>query len=76
MVAVVIAFPRIVTGNISEAAGAIKGSGADELRRQIEGPVKAPPPAAPDHGLTTGRSKRPSAPDAGAELERLLQARK
>src|SRR5512140_762920 len=36
MVAVVIAFPGVVTGNISQAVGAIKGSGAEELRRQIE----------------------------------------
>jgi len=74
MVAIVIAFPRIVTGNISEVAGAIKGSGADELRRQIEGPVKAPPPAAPTT-LDDRAKQAPSAPDAGAELERLLQGK-
>jgi tripartite ATP-independent transporter DctM subunit len=71
MVAIVIAFPRIVTGNISEAAGAIKGSGADELRRQIEGPLKgsaAPAPGGDD------KAKAPAKPeDAGAELERLLK---
>jgi len=74
MVAIVIAFPRIVTGNISEVAGAIKGSGADELRRQIEGPFKAPPPAAPTT-LDDRAKQAPSAPDAGAELERLLQGK-
>ena len=82
MVAIVIAFPRIVTGNISEAAGAIKGSGADELRRQIEGPQRGPAPSLPG---TSGRAtsppgsdkaKAPPEPkgeDAGAELERLLK---
>jgi hypothetical protein len=55
-------------------AGAIKGSGADELRRQIEGPVKAPPPAAPTT-LDDRAKQAPSAPDAGAELERLLQGK-
>jgi tripartite ATP-independent transporter DctM subunit len=67
MVAIVIAFPRIVTGNISEAAGAIKGSGAEELRRQIEGPFKAPPAAGEK------AKEAPKAEDAGAELERLLK---
>ena len=67
MIAVVIAFPRIVTGNISEAAGALKGSGAEELRRQIESDTKAP---------ATGAEKGKAAPkveDTGAELERLLK---
>jgi tripartite ATP-independent transporter DctM subunit len=74
MVSIVIAFPRIVTGNISEVAGAIKGSGADELRRQIEGPFKAAPPAAST--ASDDKAKQaPSAPDAGAELERLLQGK-
>ena len=76
MVAIVIAFPRIVTGNMSEVAGAIKGSGADELRRQIEGACsRRRRPAAPTKHLTTGRSKRPAPRDAGAELERLLQGK-
>jgi len=68
MVAVVIAFPRIVTGNISEAAGAIKGSGAEELRRQIEGPSRT----APSPPGTSPRAA-PKSEDAGAELERLLK---
>jgi hypothetical protein len=66
MVAIIIAFPRIVTGNISEAAGALKGSGAEELRRQIEGR------SAPARG--DGKSAAPpKSEDAGAELERLLK---
>jgi tripartite ATP-independent transporter DctM subunit len=68
MVAVVIAFPQVVTGNISEAAGAIKGSGAEELRRQIEGPVKG--------GTDKGEQNAPKSEDAGAELERLLKGGK
>jgi tripartite ATP-independent transporter DctM subunit len=76
MVAIVIAFPRIVTGNISEAAGAIKGSGADELRRQIEGPFKAPAPAAPTPAPGADQPKdAPKTEDAGAELERLLRGK-
>ena len=69
MVAIVIGFPRIVTGNVSEAAGAIKGSGAEELRRQIEGPLKAPPAA----GEKT--KEAPKTEDAGAELEQLLKGK-
>jgi len=70
MVAIVIAFPRIVTGNITLAPGALKGSGAEELRRQIEGPLTTPAkPGAP------GNAAEPpaKAEDAGAELERLLK---
>jgi TRAP-type mannitol/chloroaromatic compound transport system permease large subunit len=70
MVGIVIAFPRIVTGNVSEAAGAIKGSGAEELRRQIEGPQKAPGGVTPGGAKTAPPGK---AEDAGAELERLLK---
>jgi tripartite ATP-independent transporter DctM subunit len=69
MIAIVIAFPRIVTGNVSAAAGAIKGSGADELRRQIEGPFKSGPAPAPGKA----GEPAPKREDAGAELERLLK---
>ena len=65
MVAAVITFPGLVTGNISQAAGAIKGSAAEELRRQIEGPGKQKPS---DKGKAAPKSE-----DAGAELERLLR---
>jgi tripartite ATP-independent transporter DctM subunit len=69
MVAVIIAFPAIVTGNVSKASGAISGSGADELRRQIEAP-RAPPEK-------DSKSKEPAPPaeDTGSELERLLKQR-
>jgi tripartite ATP-independent transporter DctM subunit len=65
MVAIVIGFPGIVTGNISAAAGAIKGSGADELRRQIEAPRNP--------GGKTTAEPPVKGEDAGAELERLLK---
>ncbi|MCC6610329.1 MAG: TRAP transporter large permease subunit [Burkholderiales bacterium] len=60
MVAAVIAFPGMVTGNISAAAGALKGSGAEELRQQIEGGSKP---------------QAPGTEDTGAELERLLKGK-
>ncbi len=43
MVAVVIAFPGIVTSHVSKAAGAISGSSTEELRRQLGAPA-APVP--------------------------------
>jgi len=43
MIAIVIAFPGIVTSHVSKAAGAISGSGAEELRRQLGAPA-APVP--------------------------------
>jgi tripartite ATP-independent transporter DctM subunit len=69
MVAVVIAFPRIVTGNVHEAPGTLKGSGAEELRRQIEAPRgSAATPQGADPGKAPGKVE-----DPGAELERLLK---
>jgi tripartite ATP-independent transporter DctM subunit len=69
MVSLVIAFPRMVTGNITLAPGTLKGSGAEELRRQIEGPSTPPPLSG------AGKAAQPpaKAEDAGAELERLLK---
>ena len=43
MVAIVIAFPGIVTSHVSKAAGAISGSSTEELRRQLGAPA-APVP--------------------------------
>jgi tripartite ATP-independent transporter DctM subunit len=43
MIAVVIAFPGIVTSHVSKAAGAISGSSTEELRRQLGAPA-APAP--------------------------------
>jgi tripartite ATP-independent transporter DctM subunit len=67
MIAAVIAFPGMVTGNVSAATGAIKGSGADELQRQIGGP-----PAAPS--TTDAKKDTPSkSDDVGSELEKALK---
>ncbi len=68
MICLVIAFPGIVTGNISKAAGAISGSGADELRRQIEAPGA---PAA--KGAKPGEAPPSKSDDVGSELERALK---
>jgi tripartite ATP-independent transporter DctM subunit len=71
MVATIIAFPGIVTNNISAAPGAIKGSGADELRRQLTVPMPTPAPA-PAPGQDPGTA--PAQPgDPASELERLLK---
>jgi tripartite ATP-independent transporter DctM subunit len=69
MIAAVIIFPGMVTGNVSKAAGAIGGSGADELRRQLDAPA-APRPD------TKGRETPPppaKGDDVGSELERALK---
>ncbi len=65
MVTIVITFPGIVTGNVSKAAGALSGSGAEELRRQLE------LPAAPGQGKESGGT--PKSDDASAEIERMLK---
>ena len=65
MVATIIAFPGIVTANVVHAPGAIKGTGAEELRRQLE-------PAAP----VAPKGPVPQAPkseDPASELERQLR---
>jgi len=66
MVAAVIAFPGMVTGNITHVE-AVKGSGVDELRRQIESPTGILHPSGP------GAPAKPKSDDSGAELERLLK---
>jgi tripartite ATP-independent transporter DctM subunit len=71
MIAAVIAFPGMVTSQVSKAAGTIKGSGADELQRQLGGP-----PAAPTAGEAKGEAKKSSPKsegDLGSELEKALK---
>jgi len=68
MVAIVIAFPGIVTSHVSKAAGAIGGSASEELRRQLEAPSA---PAAPKEGAA-GADKD----DAAAQIERMLKQQK
>jgi TRAP-type mannitol/chloroaromatic compound transport system permease large subunit len=65
MVAVVIAFPGFVTSHVTKAASDVKGSGLEELQRQIGGPSSSEP--APGDAKPEGKD------DAGAELERLLK---
>jgi TRAP-type mannitol/chloroaromatic compound transport system permease large subunit len=69
MVAVVLAFPRIVTGNVSKAAGAISGSGADEIRRQLENPDNSSPPSGSGGASNSGEGKD----DAKSEIEKMLK---
>jgi tripartite ATP-independent transporter DctM subunit len=68
MVATVIAFPGIVTGNVSKAKGAIEGSSTDELRRQLDAP---PPAAAPGDASSPAKDE-----DSSAEIERMLKQQK
>ena len=68
MVAAIIAFPGIVTGNVVHAPGEIKGTGADELRRQLEGA-----PAAPVAPKAPGKEEAPKPDDGASELERQLK---
>jgi tripartite ATP-independent transporter DctM subunit len=63
MVAVVIAFPGFVTSHVTKATSDVKGTGLEELQRQIGGPQETP----------SGETKpEEGKDDAGAELERLL----
>ena len=68
MVTALIAFPQIVTSNVNHAPMEIKGSGADELRRQLTLPP--PKPA----GEKPGEEKAPE--DSASELERQLRGGK
>jgi tripartite ATP-independent transporter DctM subunit len=69
MVAIVIAFPGIVTSHVSKAAGAISGSGAEELRRQLDAPA-APGGAPKDDAESAGKD------DAAAQIDRMLKQQK
>ncbi|HTP63319.1 MAG TPA: TRAP transporter large permease subunit [Burkholderiales bacterium] len=61
MVTIVIAFPGIVTSHVSKAAGAIGGSAAEELRRQL--------------GAPAGAGEAPK-DDAAAQIDRMLKQEK
>jgi hypothetical protein len=67
MVATVIAFPNLVTGNVT-AAATVKGTGEEELRRQLEGAE----PSAPEKASPGER--KPD--DAASEIERALKQEK
>jgi tripartite ATP-independent transporter DctM subunit len=70
MIAAVIAFPGMVTSNISKAASDVKGTGQEELQRQIGG---SSVPTTP--GKKSDDAAKPTE-DAGAELERMLKQQK
>jgi tripartite ATP-independent transporter DctM subunit len=70
MVATIIAFPGIVTNNITAAPGAIKGSAFEELQRQIGGGAPSAPGAA---GTPKGGQAPQKADDAASEIERALR---
>jgi hypothetical protein len=72
MIATVIAFPGIVTSHVSKAPGAISGSGADELRRQLNLPAQPAPSTPADKGAKPGTAPKPGN-DPGAEIERMLK---
>jgi tripartite ATP-independent transporter DctM subunit len=73
MVAIVIAFPGIVTSHVSKAAGAISGTGADEIRRQLDMPaVPEAPASGPGDASKPGGGKD----DATSEIERMLNQQK
>jgi tripartite ATP-independent transporter DctM subunit len=70
MVAIIIAFPTLVTSHVT-AASTVKGTGAEELQRQIQ----EAEPVAPDSG------KAPASPDqksddSTSEIERALKEQK
>jgi len=76
MVAIVITFPGIVTGNVSKAKGAIEGSSVEEIRRQLD--IPAPPQAPPAAGEpgAAAAPKQPKSDDPAAEIERMLDQQK
>ena len=71
MVSLVIAFPGIVTGNISKVKGGISGSGADEIRRQLDTPVAPTESETPKPDA--GKDKEE---DPAAAIERMLKEQK
>jgi len=73
MVAIVIAFPGIVTSHVSKAKGEISGSGADELRRQLQLPG-TPDTAAPEPGAA--KKEGEAGEDPAAAIDRMLKQQK
>ena len=71
MVAIVIAFPGIVTSHVTQASSEVQGSGADELRRQLQAPAADAPPegGAPKPAEDAKDAKD----DPAAAIERMLR---
>ena len=76
MVAVVIAFPGIVTSNISKVKGGISGSGADEIRRQLELPAEPEAPANNGDAANADAAKEQKDEDPAAAINRMLKEQK
>jgi hypothetical protein len=70
MVATVIAFPKLVSGNITEAV-TVKGTGEEELRRQLGLPV----PGTPEGGQAPAQGEQKS-DDTASEIEKALRGGK
>ena len=75
MVAIVIAFPGIVTSHVSKASGEISGSGADEIRRQLQAPA-TPDSALPDSGDADAPKQEGETEDPAAAIDRMLKQQK
>jgi hypothetical protein len=69
---IIIAFPGIVTSHVSKAAGEISGSGADEIRRQLQLPG-TPDTAAPG---AAEAGKKEGEEDPAAAIDRMLKQQK
>jgi tripartite ATP-independent transporter DctM subunit len=71
MVAIVIAFPGIVTGNVSKVKDGISGTGADEIRRQMAMPEQV-------EGLPENKDDTPASQeeDPNSRIERMLKEQK
>ena len=75
MVAIVIAFPGIVTSNVSKVKGGISGSSAEEVRRQLDlsvEPVEAPESEAAKAATSATKEEE----DPAAALERMMKEQK
>jgi hypothetical protein len=65
----VIAFPRLVTSHVTEAS-TVKGTGAEELQRQLQGMEPVAPAGKPP------ASAEEKSDDATSEIERALKQEK
>ena len=75
MVAIVIAFPGIVTSNVSKVKGGISGSSAEEVRRQLDlsvEPVEAPESEAAKAETSATKEEE----DPAAAIERMMKEQK
>jgi hypothetical protein len=77
MVAVIIAFPQLVTSHVT-AASTVKGTGAEELQRQLQG-IDPTTPGSQQETKPPATGDAPAeqkSDDAAAEIERSLKEEK